>query len=103
MGERIVINDRLGGQDILVVWDQESFLALPYWRAVNGRSLTVEIDPSKGFPFSLVDAETGSRWNVQGVATDGPMAGTRLTHIPAHNSFWFAWLTFWQDTDVWKP
>jgi len=103
MGERIAINDRLGGQDILVIWDQESFLALPYWREVDGQSLTFEIDPGVGFPFSLVDEGTGSRWNVHGVATDGPMAGVRLTQIPAHNSFWFAWLTFWQDTDVWKP
>jgi len=103
LGERIVINDRLGGRDIVVLWDQESFLAVPYWREVDGQSLTFEIDPGTGFPFSLVDEETGSRWNVNGVAIDGPLGGTRLTQIAAHNSFWFAWLTFWQDTAVWKP
>lgn len=29
-----------------------------------------------------------------GVAKDG---------IPAHNAFWFAWATFWQDTAVYEP
>jgi len=26
-----------------------------------------------------------------------------LRQIPAHNSMWFAWVTFWPDTDVWAP
>ena len=28
MGDRVVINHQLGGQDILVVWDQEAYLVL---------------------------------------------------------------------------
>ena len=102
MGERAAINDQLGGVDILVVWDQDSYLALPYSREVDGQSLTFEIEPGEGFPFSLVDDETGSLWDINGVAIDGPMSGARLARVPAHSSFWFAWVTFWQETDVWK-
>ena len=103
LGERIAINDHLGGEDILVVWDRDSQLALPYWRQVDGRSLTFTLDPDVGFPFSLVDEETGRRWDILGVATEGPLADHRLVQIPAHNSFWFAWVTFWQETQVWQP
>ena len=103
LGERIAINDHLGGEDILVVWDRDSQLALPYWRQVDGQSLTFTLDPDVGFPFSLVDEETGSRWDILGVATEGPLAGKRLVQIPAHNSFWFAWVTFWLETDKWTP
>ncbi len=102
MGDRVIIHDHLGGVDILVVWDQESYLALPYSREVEGQSLTFEI-VADGFPFSLIDSETGSLWDINGVATDGAMAGVRLEQIPAHNSFWFAWVTFWQETEVWRP
>ncbi len=103
MGQQAVINDQLGGVDILVVWDQHSHLALPYAREVDGQSLTFAIEDDGGFPFSLVDEQTGSVWDIHGRAIEGPMAGARLTQVPAHNSFWFAWVTFWQDTDMWTP
>ncbi len=103
MGQQTAINDELGGVDILVVWDRDSHLALPFSREVDGQSLTFEIEDDGEFPFSLVDEQTGSVWSIHGVATEGPMAGARLTQVPAHNSFWFAWVTFWQDTDMWTP
>ena len=102
MGNQAVINDRVGGEDIVVVWDQASHLAIPYASQVNGSTLNFEIEHD-GFPFSLRDVETGSLWDINGVAIDGQMTGARLTQIPAHNSFWFAWVTFWQQTDVWSP
>ena len=102
MGTRRVLNDQVGGVDIAVVWDADSQLAIPYARRVDGQALTFDLDESTGFPFSLVDRETGTRWTVLGEAVDGPLAGRQLTQVPAHNSFWFAWVTFWQDTDVWS-
>ena len=103
MGQRAVINDQVGGVDVVVVWDEDSHLALPYARDVDGQSLTFGLEPGQGFPFSLVDDETGSLWDINGVAIDGPLAGARLARVPAHNTFWFAWVTFWQETQVWKP
>ena len=103
MGSRRIINDRVGGTEIAVLWDRGTHLALPYSRWVGEDLLTFDIDQSDGFPFNMVDRETGTRWNANGVALEGPLQGKRLTQIPAHNSMWFAWVTFWQDTDVWSP
>ena len=102
MGDQAAINDQVGGVDIVVLWDRASSLAIPYASEVDGQSLSFEIDDSTGFPFSLVDRETGSLWNARGEAIDGPLAGAQLTQVPAHNSFWFAWVSFWRDTDVWQ-
>ena len=55
----------------------------------------------RAYPFSMIDQETESLWRVTGLAVEGPLAGKRLTQVPAHNSFWFAWVTFWQNTEVW--
>jgi hypothetical protein len=105
MGKRQVINDQVGGIDIVVLWDRGTHLALPFSRKVGGQTLNFDIDQSAGFPFQLVDRETETRWNANGIAVEGPLAETkqRLTQVPAHNSMWFAWVTFWQDTDVWAP
>ena len=103
MGSQAVINDHLAGVDLVVVWDQSSRLAIPYVRHAGGRTLTFDIQAEDGFPFNMVDRETGSLWNVNGLAFAGELAGTQLTQIPAHNSFWFAWVTFFQETSVWSP
>ena len=103
MGSRTVINDQVGGTNIVVMWDQGTYLALPYAREVDGQTLTFEAAEG-GFPFNLQDIETGTVWNANGVAIEGPLAeaGAHLTQVPAHNSMWFAWVTFWQDTGVWS-
>ena len=102
MDARSVINDRVGGVDIAVLWDRQSTLAIPYAREVNGRTLTFDIDMDVGFPFGMKDQETGTVWNANGLAVEGELAGVQLAQVPAHNSMWFAWVTFWQNTDVWQ-
>lgn len=103
MGERAVIDDQVGGVEIAVVWDRASHLALPYLRQVDDQILSFEIDPAAGFPFGLRDRQTGTRWDVEGRGIEGPLQGKRLVMAPAHTSFWFAWVSFWQETEVWQP
>ncbi|HCR17163.1 MAG TPA: hypothetical protein DIU35_06740 [Candidatus Latescibacteria bacterium] len=42
----------------------------------------------------------GSTWSLLGIAKGGDLEEHRLTQIPAHNAFWFAWTTFWRNTGV---
>jgi hypothetical protein len=48
----------------------------------------------------IVDKETGSVWNVLGIATGGPLAGKRLTPLEHGTYFAFAWLVFRPDTQI---
>ncbi len=56
---------------------------------VEGRRLSFAAD-GNGF----IDAETGTRWSVAGVALSGELAGAQLERVPHLDTFWFAWSTY---------
>lgn len=99
-----VINDRVGNRDVVVLFEPASQTAIPYDRVVGSRRLTFGRvdDPLVDSPLVLADLETGSHWNLLGVAVSGPLAGARLQQVPAYNSMWFAWSAFWPDSEVWE-
>ncbi len=107
------VNDTVGGQPLVVLWQAGTASALDadlvaggrdvgaaaaYSRIVDGRSLTFQRDGER-----LVDAETGSAWDVLGRAVDGPLAGTRLQPVVAVNHFWFSWAAFKPETRIYQP
>ena len=103
--DRSVINDRVADQNVLVVYDAAARMALPFRRDLGNLTLNFEKVPStdRRFDFLMRDLETGTTWNLLGQALAGELRGNQLYQIPAHNAFWFAWATFWQDTAVYRP
>ena len=91
--EHPVVNDSLGGRDILVTYEPVSDTATAFIREVAGRSLTFDLLEEEGAEgLAMVDRETGSRWLLlTAEAVEGPLQGTRLEQLPANYSFWFAW------------
>ena len=103
MPEQAVINDQLGDLPLLVIYDAYSSTALPYNRAIAGRELTFyQVEPEGRLRLEFMDVETSSRWNMLGEAIDGPLQGERLEQMPAYNSMWFAWSTYWFDAELWS-
>ena len=93
-----VVNDMVGGKPVLVVWDNAGEAAFALNPVVDGQTLTFEFTGG-----DIVDAGTGSRWQVDGVAFEGPMEGTRLEPVEgAYIAFWFAWKAFQPDTELWE-
>jgi len=106
-----VVNDVVGGSDVVVFWggdtadaldaavidaSQAIGTAVAYSPIVDGQKLTfLQISDSL-----FEDEQTGSRWTILGVATDGPLAGKILEPIVHRNEFWFAWAAFFPDGDV---
>ena len=99
-----VVNDRLGDDDLLVLFDRASETALVYFRQVGGRDLTFRLlEQGDGLQTKLVDVETGSTWlALTGQAIDGPMKGTQLQRALSHLSFWFAWKDWNPATEVFE-
>ena len=64
---------------------------------LDGRKLTFRADGD-----NFVDNETGSFWDILGQATQGPLAGSKLTPIVHANHFWFAWGAFKPDTKIYQ-
>jgi hypothetical protein len=61
----------------------------------NGRRATFE---ARG--GAIVDRETGSTWSLTGRAVEGPLEGQALDPVAHLDTFWFAWLAYHPDTEV---
>ena len=93
-----VINDELNDTPLLIAFDPESESVAVFNRVIDGRSLTFLLRRN-----TLTDAETGSSWsNVTGQGWSGPLAGRSVTRIPSMHLFWFAWVDYNPDTDVYR-
>lgn len=85
-----------GGEPAAVLWDRGRFAAVAVRPFADGQRLTLRLEGAR-----IVDDETGSTWNVAGLAESGPLAGERLTPIPeAYVAFWLAWAAFHPETEL---
>ena len=105
-----IVNDTVGDQDIVIFYAGDtdsgfSAFASPdprvigstgvYDPNVGDQKLTFKIESGK-----IVDEQTGSAWNMLGEAIEGELAGEQLEPIVHANHFWFAWSTFFPDSDL---
>lgn len=93
-----VINDVVAGKPIVI-------FALGDWKVrFFYRTLSNAIGSALEFEFKegkIFDKQTGSEWNFDGVAIEGPLKGMRLERVPqAYASFWFAWVAYYPDTGL---
>ncbi len=107
--ETPVVNDSVNDSDIVAFFDDGTFSAFNsfsdehqtsgsvavFSRQVDGRSLTFEQSDN-----GVLDVETGSTWNLAGIATDGELTGTQLEPVVHANHFWFAWAVFKPATEI---
>jgi hypothetical protein len=108
-----VVNDTVGGTDVVVLWAAGTASALDagtvaagrdvgaanaFARELAGQTLTFAFKGSQ-----IVDNETGSGWDVLGRALSGPLAGQQLAPVVAVNHFWFSWAAFKPETRIYQP
>ncbi len=79
------VNDLLDGEPVVVFSRGTRQVATVFSPLVEGRLL--EFDYTDG---SFRDQQTGSVWNLGGLATSGELEGTRLTPLPSRRAFWFS-------------
>lgn len=105
-----VINDTLLDSAIVIfskrgmlsVLDEETIdeshslaSAIAYNRTINGT--TLEFLTSSNH---IVDKNTGSIWNIMGLATKGPLKGSQLKQVDRGVHFAFAWLAFKPKSEI---
>ena len=97
-GAANAVHVTVGADPMVVFWDADAAGAAAYRPLASGGALTFELSGGR-----IVDAETGSVWRVDGLATEGPLAGERLEPVPdAYTAFWFAWANFQPTTLLWE-
>jgi hypothetical protein len=89
------VNDDLGDQPVVVLSSHDGPSGGAYSPLVDGTILTFSFEDGL-----YVDAETGTRWNLNGEAVDGELKGSTLERLPSRYTFWFAYVGAFPDTDV---
>lgn len=103
MPDGAIINDELGSEEVVIAFDKDSGTAIPYFSNVDGQELTFfAIEASGDLPIEFQDVETGTQWDMLGRAIRGELEGQQLDQVPAYNSMWFAWDTYWQGAPIWN-
>lgn len=99
LGGHGVINDIVGGEPTAVFYEGASGeTAIAFRSTVDGQVLTFDAQADG----TWTDEETGSTWRLDGLATAGPLAGSRLEiREDAFVVYWFAWRFFQPDAEVW--
>ena len=94
-----VINDTLGGENLVVFAEGKSGGARAYHRDSHEFTLEQIDTADEGLPV-LVD-EGGHRWRVEEEAlVRGDDSTQRLQRLPSHTAYWFGWYSFYPNTQI---
>lgn len=107
-----VVNDVIGGTEIVVFWQPGTASALDASRIAEGEdvgaaaSFSREVDGEiLTFSFdgeNIIDDQTGSEWDVFGQAISGELEGVQLEPVVSVNHFWFSWAAFRPETRIYE-
>jgi hypothetical protein len=113
LSELNVINDRVGTSEIAVFWAAGTASALDTNNIPEGREVGAAVAYSRvtdettlDFEFrngKIFDTQTGSEWNILGLAIAGELSGRQLTPVVSINHFWFSWAAFKPETRIYQP
>ena len=94
-----VVNDLVGEQPVLIVFNADTGTGVAYDRQVAGKTLTFLIEDG----LILTDAETGTRWDgLTGQGIQGPLTDERLTRLKSTSAFWFGWKDWYPHTRLYE-
>ena len=110
LSELVVIEAAVGGEAVVAFWQPGQVSALDDAFIIGSRNVgsagafspflageRLRFEAREG---AIVDAGTGSTWDVLGRAVSGPLAGQQLMPLVSGNHFWFAWAVFKPETRV---
>ena len=104
LGEKSLVvahNDSIGTTPFLVMFLKDQQTAWAFDRRVNGQTLTFSV--VEQFTPTFTDEETGSTWDLTGLAMTGPLQGEQLALLPdAITVFWFAWSVYYPATRLFE-
>jgi hypothetical protein len=108
-----VVNDTVGGEAVLVIWQAGTVSPLDSNTTASGRDVGAAAAFSRrldgqtlSFLFldeKIFDDQTNSEWNILGQAIAGELKGKQLTPVVAINHFWFSWAAFKPKTRIYQP
>ncbi|MGH9992988.1 MAG: DUF3179 domain-containing protein [Nitrososphaera sp.] len=93
--DRHVFNDEIDGKSIALM-SLYPFMVRAYDRVVDEQTLEFRFVDGK-----LID-QIGGEWDFDGLAVQGAMKGKQLTRLPFDEGFWFEWVGFHPETELYS-
>lgn len=90
----IIINDSVGDVPVMLI-SLYSENSRAFNRALDGIVLDFEFVDGK-----ILDSQTNSEWNYDGLSVSGDYLGKQLNRMPIEPGFWFEWVAFHPETLV---
>jgi uncharacterized protein DUF3179 len=95
-----VINDQINGKSV-ALFSLYPAMARAYNRIVDGKVLEFQYNANNNNNNNtIIDKQTGSEWNFEGIAVNGSLKGKHLTRLPFNEGFWFEWVAFHPQTSL---
>ncbi|MDC8451441.1 MAG: DUF3179 domain-containing protein [Candidatus Nitrosotalea sp.] len=89
-----LIDDIVGKKDIMLI-SFYPFDVKGFDRKISNQTLDFSYADGK-----ILDKQTNSEWNFDGVAVSGPLTGTHLQRLTLNPGFWFEWVAFHPQTEI---
>ncbi|QLH07056.1 DUF3179 domain-containing protein [Nitrosopumilus ureiphilus] len=90
----ILINDSVGETPVMLI-SLFSENSRAFERTINGDVLDFVYEDGK-----ILDVQTNSEWNYDGLSISGQLEGMQLERMPIEPGFWFEWVAFHPETLV---
>jgi hypothetical protein len=92
-----VVNYQYENVSLLIVFNANTGTGVVFNRFLENQTLTFEIVNG----LTLKDLETQSIWDgLNGIAIEGPLEGKELERVKSTSSFWFGWVDFYPNTEL---
>ncbi len=93
-----IINDVVGREPILILSAPDDRIRV-FRRTLHSQVLQFALRDGQ-----IIDQETQTVWSFDGVTLSGPLSSpsSRLEELVVTSSFWFAWVAFYPDTELYS-
>lgn len=96
-----VINDTVGVMDVVATGSSELNFGAVFNRQLEDCTTLDFSAVQDQLPVVMEDNE-GNQWDVFGVAVTGPRVGTQLQKTNSYIAYWFAWVTFFTNAEIYQ-
>ncbi|MGI0043920.1 MAG: DUF3179 domain-containing protein [Nitrososphaeraceae archaeon] len=94
--DKKIINDKINNKTISL-FSAFPFMVRAFNPVIDGQTLQFEYNPQNN---TFVDTQTSSEWNFEGVSIAGQLQGKQLNRLPLDHGFWFEWVAFHPETEL---
>ena len=94
-----VINDRVGGMDVVTAGSSDLNFGVVYNRELEDCTVLEFEALQDSLPAVMRDNE-GNEWDAFGEAVSGPRSGQKLQKTNSYIAYWFAWTAFFPGSEI---